>query len=182
MYVCMYAHTYIFFIDKQNRIKIEWTHARTATTQTESKKVAVYDNTTKEAFLRTLAENKEILIDFPYLQNDNEATTPCWIFKQFLKGSEKNSCSWAVAGINGDVIDTNASLKDVKEATTSAILGLDAHNNQIEYLKSTKKPKMLSVDEWIWCVQNINLHLVNIANDTRLLADREIIKNYFKLT
>ena len=77
IYLCIYTHTYVFFIDKQNRIKIEWTHVRAATTQTESKKVAVYDNTAKEAFLRTLAENKEILIDFPYLQNDNEATTPC---------------------------------------------------------------------------------------------------------
>ena len=99
-----------------------------------------------------------------------------------MKGSEKNSCSRAVAGINGDVIDTNASLKEVNEATTSAILGLNAHDNLIEYLKTTKKPKKLSVDEWILCIQNINLHLVNIANGTRLLADREIIKNYFKLT
>ena len=82
--------------DKQNRIKIEWTTGRGANTRTASEKVAVYDNTAKEDYLRTLAEFKEILIDYAYLCADNEATIACRIFKRCLKGSAKNSCSRAV--------------------------------------------------------------------------------------
>lgn len=159
--------------DRRNRTKIEWTYGNA---RTESEEVAVYDDTAKEDYLRTLAEYREILIDYPYLQSDNEATTACRIFKKCLKGSAKNSYSRAVAKINGGVIDTNSALENVIEETTNSILGLNAHSNQIEYLKTTKKPKNLSVDEWMRRIQNINLHLANMENGARLLTDRELIK------
>ena len=60
--------------DKQNQIKIEWTQGRTSNARTESEKAAVYDDTAKKDYVRTLAEYKEILIDYPYLQQDDEAT------------------------------------------------------------------------------------------------------------
>ena len=49
--------------DKQNRTKIEWTHGRGANPITESEKIAVYDDTAKDDFLRTLAEYREVLVD-----------------------------------------------------------------------------------------------------------------------
>ena len=115
--------------------------------KTESEKVAVYDNTAKEDYLRTLAEYEGILIDNPYLQNDAEATTTCRIFKRCLESSTKNSCSRAVADINNGAIDTNDHLNDVITKTTGAILGMSAYDNQVKYIKTTKKPRKLSVDE-----------------------------------
>ena len=157
--------------DKQNRTKIKWTHGRGANPTTESEKIAVYDDTAKEDFLRTLAEYREVLIDYPHLQQDANATTACRIFKRCLKGSAKNSCSRAVATVNGGVIDTNARLETVVEETTSMILGLNAYDNQLEYLKTTKKPRKLSVEEWMRRIQNINLHMVNMENGAVLLDD-----------
>ena len=58
----------------------------------------------------------------------------------------------------------------------NAILGTNAYDNQIEYLKTTKKPKKLSADEWMRRIQNINLHLVNMEEDAQMLTDKEIIK------
>ena len=157
-------------------MKVEWTHGRTANARIESEKVAVYNDTAKEDYLRTLAEYKEILVDYSYLQDNASATTACRIFKKCLKGSAKNSCIRAVAGINRGVIETYKSLKQVIDSTTNAILGANVYNKQIKYLKTTKKPKKLSVDEWMRRIQNINLHLVNMENDTQMLTDKEIIK------
>ena len=54
--------------DKQNRVKVEWTHEITTNAPTKSEKIAVYNDTAKEDYLRTLAEYKEIIIDYPYFQ------------------------------------------------------------------------------------------------------------------
>ena len=163
--------------DKQNRIKIEWTHGRGVNARTESEKVAEYDDTAKEDYLRTLAQFKEILLDYPYLQSNNEAPTACRIFKRCLKGSAKESYSRAVAGVNRGTINTNLQLEEVVEEITNRILGRNAYDNQIEYLRTTKKPRKLTVNEWIQRIQNINLHLVNMERDATLLTDREIIKD-----
>ena len=162
--------------DKQTRIKVEWTHGRGANPRTESEKLAVYDDTAKEDYLRTLAEYREVLIDYPHLQNDANATTACRIFKRCLKGSAKNTCSRAVAAVNGGVIDTNGHLETVLQETTSVILGINAYDNQMEYLKTTKKPRKLSVDDWMRRIQNINLHMVNMEQGATLLDDRTLIK------
>ena len=68
--------------DKQNRVKVEWKYGRGVNLRRESEKIAVYDDTAKEDYLRTLAEYREILIDYPYLAEDGEATTACRIFKK----------------------------------------------------------------------------------------------------
>ena len=124
--------TYDTTPDKQNRIKIEWNRGRTANARTESEKVAVYDDTTKEDYLQTLAEYKEILINYLYLQQDDKTTTACRSFKGCFKGTAKNSCSRAVAGTNNRVIDTNERLNEVVTETTDAIIGTNAYDNQIE--------------------------------------------------
>ncbi len=154
--------------DKQNRIKIEWMQGRAANWKGESEKVAVYDDTAKEGNLQNLTEYREILIDYPYLQKDNEATTAYRIFKRCLKGSAKNSWSRAVAGVNGGLIDTNNRLNKVVTQTTEAILGTNTYDNQVKYLNTTKKPRKLSVDEWMQRIQNINLHLVNMEDGARI--------------
>ena len=118
--------------DKQNRMKIKWTHGQGANLRTENEKLAVYDDTANGDYLRTLAEYREVLINYPHLQQDANATTACRIFKKCLKGSAKNSCSRAVATMNGSIIDTNAHLEVVIEETTSTILGINAYDNQLE--------------------------------------------------
>ena len=85
-----------------------------------------------------------------------------------LKGSAKNSWSRAVAGVNGGLIDTNNRLNKVVTQTTEAILGTNTYDNQVKYLNTTKKPRKLSVDEWMQRIQNINLHLVNMEDGARI--------------
>ena len=81
-----------------------------------------------------------------------------------------------MAGINDGVIDTHACLLEVVENTTEAILGANAYDNQVEYLKTTKKPRKISVDKWMRRIQNINLHLANTENEATMLTDRKLIK------
>ena len=82
--------------------------------------------------MRTLAEFKEILINYPYLTQDGEATMTCQIFKKCLKGSVKNLPSRAVVERNQDIINTNETLDEVVQETTSAIPGINAYDNQVE--------------------------------------------------
>ena len=62
------------------------------------------------------------------------------------------------------VLKPHARLLEVVEDTTKAILGMNAYDNQVEYLKTMKKPRKLSVDEWMRRIQNINFYLVNMEN------------------
>ena len=66
--------TYDTKSDKQNRVKIKWTHRRGANLKNEIEKVDVYDDTAKEDYLQTLAEYQEILVNYPNLQVDEQAT------------------------------------------------------------------------------------------------------------
>ena len=66
--------TYDTKSDKQNRVKIKWTHGRGANPRNESKKVDVYDDTVKEDYLQTVAEYQEILVNYLCSQVDEQAT------------------------------------------------------------------------------------------------------------
>ena len=163
--------------DKQIRTKIEWQHGRGSNSRTESEKISVYDDTAKEDYLRTLAGYREILNDHPYLKEDDEATTACRIFKKCLKGAARDSASEAISEINDGTIDSNEALEEVISATTNAILGNHAYDNQVEYLRNTKKPKKLTADDWMRRIRNINMHLANMGEDARKLTDKELIKD-----
>ena len=63
------------------------------------------------------------------------------------------------ARINGDVIDTNNRLNKVVTETTKRILGRNTYDNQIEYLKNTKKQRKMSADEWMHRIQMPNIPL-----------------------
>ena len=162
--------------DKQIRTKVEWQHGRNSNIRTESEKIAVYEDTAKEDYLRTLAAYREILNDYPYLKEDEEAATACRIFKKCLKGAARDSVSQAISETNEGTIDTNEALEDVIWETTHAILGNYAHDKQVEYLKATKKPRKLTVDEWLRRIRNINTQLENMDREETKLTDKELIK------
>ena len=65
--------------------------------------------------------------------------------------------------------------------TSKEILGQDAFDNQMEYLKKTKKPKKLSVDEWLKSIRNINGALPYINMDEDKMNDKTLIRDVILL-
>ena len=52
-----------------------------------------------------------------------------------------------------------------------------AAEDQIEYLRTTKKPKSLPVKEWIRRMKTINNYLPFMADAVRRLTEEELIRN-----
>ena len=69
------------------------------------------------------------------------------------------------------------------QETSIMILGHDTDENQLNYLKFTKKPKELTIDEWFRRILNINLSLPYISADgeqplrARTLLKEVVMKN-----
>jgi hypothetical protein len=58
---------------------------------------------------------------------------------------------------------------------TKAVIGVDASDNQKEYLKGTPKPEKMSVKQWVNQIKNINSYLQLMDPDTRPFTEKEII-------
>jgi len=54
-------------------------------------------------------------------------------------------------------------------------LGVNALDNQIEYLKETKKPEKMSVKQWINRIKNINSYLPLMALEFVPLTEKQLI-------
>ena len=76
-----------------------------------------------------------------------------------------------------DGLTSMDTLLDVLNNTSIEILGQDAFDNQMEYLKKTKKPKKLSVDKWLKRIRNINGALPYINMDEDKMSDRTLIRD-----
>ncbi len=58
---------------------------------------------------------------------------------------------------------------------TRAVLGVDAFDNQKEYLKETPKPEKMSVKQWINRIRNINSYLPLMDQESRAFSEKELI-------
>ena len=87
--------------------------------------------------------------DYIYLGEDGGAATAAQVFRKCLQGSALNSFLEAMDAMGNNGITMIAKLEMAIDSTTTEVLGHDAFENKIEYLKKTKKPKKMSVDDWM---------------------------------
>ena len=144
--------------DTQIRLKITWTVGGTE----YSEKVPIYADTNPEDFIRTVSDFRILLDDNPSTLGANRyAGVASTVFRKMLKDSARTTYT----GIVNDLPEPTAgqhrvsdqeTLEETIAEATRAILGQSAYNNQIDYLRLTKKPKKLSIDEWMRRIKNIN--------------------------
>jgi hypothetical protein len=58
---------------------------------------------------------------------------------------------------------------------TIAVVGVDAFDNQKEYMKETEKPEKMSVKQWINRIKNINSYLPLMDQDAQAFSEKELI-------
>ena len=126
--------------------------------------------------MRKLIEFRSLLDDYEELKEDAKESIITRMFKKILKSSAKISFMANIKSLEESEKDTYEGVKDAIKATSKEILGNDAYDNQVEYLKKTKKPRKMSVDEWLKKVQNINFALPYIDMDEEKLSTKELIK------
>ena len=74
-------------------------------------------------------------------------------------------------------ITTIAEIETTIDSTTAEVLGHNAFENQMEYLKKTKKPKKISVDNWLRRIRNINFSISTIDSTQVALTNNVLIRD-----
>ena len=173
--------SYVAKPNKQNITKVSWKIGKNE----DEEKLAVYDDTSNEDYLRTLIEFRQVIEENVELKENKNIAQIIKMFRKVLKGSAKTSfialVTEAEEAIKAeeeiDNVFTYKELDGVINQTTYEILGHDAFDNQIEYLKNTKKLRNLSVDEWMKRIRTINFAIKYMADDARYLSERELIRD-----
>ena len=159
--------------DKQIRQKIEWRRANTKSCE----KLPIYDDTTAKDYIRTVRAFLNLKRDYVYLGQDTGAAIAAQVFRKCLQGSALNSFLEAIDALGPNGVTTIAELETAMNSTTEEVLGHDAFENQMEYLKRTKKPKKMSVDDWMRRIRNINFSIPVIDSSQTALTDNVLIRD-----
>ena len=141
-----------------------------------SEKLPVYDDTAAEDYIRSIKEFFTILEDDERLKEDDNVKETSNFFRKMMKGEARATYTEKIDELPNGLTDIDA-LLEVLNNTSIEILGQDAFDNQIEYLKKTKKPKKLSVDEWLKRIRNINGALPYINMDEDKMSDKTLIRD-----
>ena len=80
-----------------------------------------------------------------------------------------------VAAVQQRVADQDMLNAAIAE-TSRAILGQLAYDNQIDYLRQTRKPKKMNVEEWIYRIKNINNYIPAIDSGEMPMMDRQLVR------
>ena len=97
-----------------------------------------------------------------------------------MKGEAKVTFNKKIKELENGLTEMGT-LLNVLSKTSKEILGQDAYDNQMEYLKKAKKPKKLNVDKWIERIRNINGALPYINMDEDKMNDRTLIRDVILL-
>ena len=93
-------------------------------------------------------------------------------FRRCLKSSTRDSWDSIVEG----EAKTNDNFKTLNQSLHDEMIGLDAEENQKEYLKNTPKPNNMSVKNWIRRIKHINGLIRLIEEDAKSLPNKTLIK------
>ena len=165
--------------DKQKRAKIKWN----AVNLNFEAELPIYDDTTMEDYLRTVREFYSLTGTHQHLTNDASVDGTTAIFQQALRGQASMSFQFQLQQLQNGRATSYNELRIAIQETSTMILGHDAHENQLNYLKFTKKPRELTIDEWFWRILNINLSLPYMSADgeqplrARTLLKEVVMKN-----
>ena len=158
--------------DKQKRQKIEWTiediYYRT--------ELPIYDDTSMEDYLRIVREFYALVGERPQLTDNAIAAGTASIFRQALRGQASMTFQFAIQQLPNQRPQSFQDVIDCVTETSVNILGHEAHTNQIAYLRDTKKPRALTIDEWFRRIMNINMCLPYMARGERPWQATRILK------
>ena len=114
------------------------------------------------------------------LKTQKPTTGALTVLRRMFKGNSKQTLNRIIQrceGLTDGVPADEAQLKQIVSKFTSQILGSEAYENQLTYLKTVKKPRKLEVFEWLTRIQNIIYILPFLDLDRSILTDEEVIRD-----
>ena len=141
-------------------------------------KIPVYENGSDEELLRTLREFADMVRDYNFLANNVFVSNAYEFFSTTVKGQAKETWN----SVLSDPTVAPAGQRDVaawnaqQAAFLIEMIGSEGYNNQLEYLRSTKKPREMKVRRWVRRVKTINTYLELLDPTRARLTDRQIVE------
>ena len=163
--------TYENYKDRQKRIKLTFTLAR----MEHKVELPIFDDTNAADYLRTLKEYHNLLRRFPQLTTDGNAAISHHLMLGALRGEAQSAYIDECEAYEDETPSTIAEFGEAVNATSQAVLGVESYNNQITYLKKTKKPANLSVDDWFRKIKTINKALEFMAFNQQQKMDNSTL-------
>ena len=115
---------------------------------TERTKINIYKDGNDEEYLKMTKEFQNYLETFEIWENENAARIVYRNFRRCISGATKDLWD-QINTINEDEERDELTFSSHMAKLTRAVLGVDAFDNQKEYLKETPKPENMSVKQWI---------------------------------
>ena len=116
-------------------------------------------------------EFQNYLETFEIWENENAARIVYRNFRRCISGATKDLWD-QINTINEDEERDELTFSSHMAKLTRAVLGVDAFDNQIEYLKETPKPENMSVKQWINRIRNINSYLPLMDQEARTFSEK----------
>jgi len=142
-------------------------------------KIPQYCDSDDEIYLRTINQFTGMVKDYDLHANENGGTRGVYRkFRRCLDGDaletfdEISRDDLDNPNNNLDEDDFNLHLLTLSEA----ILGEHAFENEVEYLRNTKKPKGMPSYKWIRRIKNINANLERMSGNATKMTENELVK------
>lgn len=99
------------------------------------------------------------------------------IFRQAFRDQASMTFQYASQQLPNQVPHSYQDVVNCISDTSLDGLGHDAHTNQIAYLRDTKEPRSMTIDEWFRRTMNINLCLPYMAEDEKPWTSTQLLKD-----
>jgi hypothetical protein len=117
-----------------------------------------------------IKEFQHYLETFEVWDNANAACIVYQNFRRCLSGATKDLWD-ELNTIAEDEERDELTFNEHVEQLTSAVLGVEAFENQKKYLKFTSKTDKMSVKDWVNRIKTINYYLPLMEHDTRPFSE-----------
>jgi CRISPR/Cas system CSM-associated protein Csm3 (group 7 of RAMP superfamily) len=109
----------------------------------ERTKINIYEDRNDEEYLRMIMEFQNYLETFEIWENKNVAWIVYRNFRRCISGATKDLWDQIIASKENEERDELTFTESLGKLT-KAVLGVDAFDNQKEYMKETQKPEKMS--------------------------------------
>ena len=132
--------------------------------------IPIYTDEDDECLLETLREFENVTSTYELW--DTETDTIVYArFRRCLIGSARDSWDAIIEG----QVKTQENFDEAILSLSEEVIGLDAEENQKEYLKNTPKPSNMSVKNWIRRIKHINSLIRLMGEGATGLSTKTII-------
>ena len=102
-----------------------------------------------EDYIRTIREFYALIAERLQLTDDAIAIGTAGIFRQALRDQASMSFQFALQQLPNQASRNFQEVVTCIAKTSIQVLGHEAHMNQVAYLRDTKKPRLMTIDEWL---------------------------------